>query len=122
MVLISDGFVVFKDYHNPVVTYKQLIYPQPATTHANYPLFTSGGGDSRWNDLDEIEENGLHWVGALMQALVSLSCLRNSHELPFVIGLLPNLSVRLETPTMRGISMHPLPGMTSGPLLLGWMK
>uniref|UniRef100_A0A8H7XXZ0 F-box domain-containing protein n=1 Tax=Psilocybe cubensis TaxID=181762 RepID=A0A8H7XXZ0_PSICU len=74
---------LFKDYHNPVVTYKRLIYPQPATTHANYPLFTSGGGDSRWNDLDEIEESGLHWVGALMQAMVSHPRLLKSHNLFF---------------------------------------
>jgi hypothetical protein len=45
--------------------------PQPAFTHENYPFHTHGGGDSRWTGSEEMEKNGLHWVGSLMS--VSLS-------------------------------------------------
>ncbi|CAA7260066.1 unnamed protein product [Cyclocybe aegerita] len=57
---------LFREYSSPTTSYTRMTYPQPAPTHANYPFFTPGGGDARWIEQDEIEQEGLHWVGAMM--------------------------------------------------------
>lgn len=44
--------------------------PQPALTHENYPFYTHGGGDSRWAEFEEMENNDFHWVGSLMSASI----------------------------------------------------
>lgn len=44
--------------------------PQPALTHEDYPFYTHGGGDSRWAGSEEMDKNGLHWVGSLMSASI----------------------------------------------------
>ncbi|KAF8165556.1 hypothetical protein B0H34DRAFT_689562 [Crassisporium funariophilum] len=54
------------EYISPSTTYTRLTHPQPAPSHAKYPLFTPGGGDTRWCGSVALEEEGLHWVGALM--------------------------------------------------------
>ncbi|KAJ6628935.1 hypothetical protein B0H10DRAFT_1777484 [Mycena sp. CBHHK59/15] len=46
--------------------YSRLRYPLPAQTHANYPFYTPGGADKRWLVSDQLEEEGLQWVGGLM--------------------------------------------------------
>ncbi|KIM46406.1 hypothetical protein M413DRAFT_313631 [Hebeloma cylindrosporum] len=57
---------LFHEYRNPATAYSRLKCPQPALTHKNYPFYTHGGGDSRWVGSEEMEKNGLHWVGSLM--------------------------------------------------------
>ncbi|KAF8969430.1 hypothetical protein BDZ97DRAFT_243762 [Flammula alnicola] len=64
---------LFNEYRNPSKAYTRLSYPQPAPTHCNYPFFTPGGNDLRWVGSEEIEENGLHWVGSLMQQYASFN-------------------------------------------------
>lgn len=61
----SDGGPTFTSAVIP--GYSRLRYPLPAQTHANYPLYTSGGADKRWVVSDDgLEEAGLQWVGGLM--------------------------------------------------------
>ncbi|KAG6903413.1 hypothetical protein C0995_005436 [Termitomyces sp. Mi166 len=53
-------------YIPPLETYVRPLYPIPAPSHSNYPYYTPGGGDKRWLEESEIEEEGLRWVGGLM--------------------------------------------------------
>ncbi|GJE84346.1 hypothetical protein PsYK624_004220 [Phanerochaete sordida] len=46
--------------------YRQMTYPHPALSHANYPFYTPGGEDKRWVGTAELEEEGMQWVGGLM--------------------------------------------------------
>lgn len=47
-------------------TYTRLRYPTPNWKYANYPFYTPGGSDRRWNGSGEAEEGGLQWVGGMM--------------------------------------------------------
>jgi hypothetical protein len=40
-----------------------LTYPLPSPSHANYRFYTPGGGDERWLCSEDVEEDGLQWVG-----------------------------------------------------------
>lgn len=46
--------------------YRQMTYPLPALSHANYPFYTPGGEDKRWVGTADLEEEGMQWVGGLM--------------------------------------------------------
>lgn len=46
--------------------YRQMSYPLPALSHANYPFYTPSGEDKRWIGTDDLEEEGMQWVGGLM--------------------------------------------------------
>ncbi|TFK20342.1 hypothetical protein FA15DRAFT_673542 [Coprinopsis marcescibilis] len=48
------------------LTYTRITQPMPAAVHSNYPLYTSGGGDMRWKDFEEIRDEGARWVGSMM--------------------------------------------------------
>lgn len=50
-------------------TYTHLTHPLPAPSHAKYPWYTAGGGDKRWVQSDDAEEQGLQWVGGLMSVI-----------------------------------------------------
>ena len=50
-------------------SYERLTHPFPASSHAEYPFYTSGGGDKRWLMSGDLEEEGQQWVGGLMLAL-----------------------------------------------------
>lgn len=58
-------------YQAPPPIYTRLTHPLPAPSHANYPFHTPGGGDKRWLGSDEVEEEGLQWVGGLMSVQYS---------------------------------------------------
>ncbi|KAG5648872.1 hypothetical protein DXG03_000221 [Asterophora parasitica] len=60
-------------------TYHRLTHPLPARSHAEYPYYTSGGGDKRWLGEGEVEEEGLRWVGGLM--LIAQIVGPHTHEL-----------------------------------------
>ncbi|KAF8737945.1 hypothetical protein AX14_012124 [Amanita brunnescens Koide BX004] len=47
-------------------TYTRLRYPTPNWKYANYPFYTPGGSDRRWNGSGEAEEGGLQWVGGMI--------------------------------------------------------
>jgi len=53
-------------YLSAFPTYSRLIRPLPSSSHVNYPFYTPGGKDKRWIGSDELEEDGLRWVGGLM--------------------------------------------------------
>ncbi|PPQ64614.1 hypothetical protein CVT24_008351 [Panaeolus cyanescens] len=57
---------LFTEYNSPSTTYSRMQEPQPSPCNRQYPFFTPGGGDLRWRDLDEMEEQGFHWMGSLM--------------------------------------------------------
>lgn len=46
--------------------YRQMTYPLPALSHANYPFYTPSGEDKRWIGTSDLEEEGMQWVGGLM--------------------------------------------------------
>ncbi|KAI0692261.1 hypothetical protein BC835DRAFT_1416653 [Cytidiella melzeri] len=46
--------------------YRNMTHPLPARCHANYPFFTPSGEDKRWMIKDDLEEEGMQWVGPLM--------------------------------------------------------
>jgi hypothetical protein len=52
-------------------SYERLTHPFPASSHAEYPFYTPGGGDKRWlmSESGNLEEEGQQWVGGLMLAL-----------------------------------------------------
>lgn len=77
---------VLNSLYNLSEEYTRLSYPQPAFTHRNYPLFTPGSHDLRWAGLEEIEENGLHWVGGLMFVIYNACVIWPSHEVPWFSG------------------------------------
>ncbi|KAF8622059.1 hypothetical protein AX15_007210 [Amanita polypyramis BW_CC] len=47
-------------------TYTRLRHPTPSPRYANYPFFTPGESDRRWNGSGEAEEGGRQWVGGMM--------------------------------------------------------
>lgn len=47
-------------------SYERLTHPFPASSHAEYPFYTPGGGDKRWLVSGDLEEEGQQWVGGLM--------------------------------------------------------
>ncbi|KAL4249671.1 hypothetical protein ABKN59_007062 [Abortiporus biennis] len=48
-------------------TYRRLMHPLPAKSHANYPFYTPSGEDKRWLGFgSDGEEGGRQWVGGLM--------------------------------------------------------
>ncbi|KAN0132568.1 hypothetical protein V8E53_009584 [Lactarius tabidus] len=49
-------------------SYERLTHPFPASSHAEYPFYTPGGGDKRWlmSESGNLEEEGQQWVGGLM--------------------------------------------------------
>ncbi len=74
------------DYH---YTYARLRYPSPNWKYANYPFYTPGGNDRRWNGSGEAEEDGLQWVGGMMYVDVIRSRLPpNTHRHSIVTQLL----------------------------------
>ncbi|THV08313.1 hypothetical protein K435DRAFT_642027 [Dendrothele bispora CBS 962.96] len=56
----------------PSLDYEPMLHPLPALPHANYPWYTPGGEDKRWLGSGEVEEEGLKWVGGLMQVSFSI--------------------------------------------------
>ncbi|KAI0089061.1 hypothetical protein BDY19DRAFT_889736 [Irpex rosettiformis] len=46
--------------------YRKMTYPLPARCHAEYPFYTPSGEDKRWIVKEDLEEEGLSWVGPLM--------------------------------------------------------
>ncbi|KAJ7584261.1 hypothetical protein C8J56DRAFT_1089809 [Mycena floridula] len=46
--------------------YSRLTHPLPALSHTSYPWYTKGGGDKRWVVSEDLEEEGLQWVGGLL--------------------------------------------------------
>ncbi|KIK67791.1 hypothetical protein GYMLUDRAFT_1013857 [Collybiopsis luxurians FD-317 M1] len=63
----------------PSIDFERMSHPLPASSHANYPWYTPGGGDKRWVGSGEEEEEGLKWVGGLM--IVSQILTPKTHEL-----------------------------------------
>jgi len=64
----SQPNVNHADYH---YTYTRLRYPSPNWKYANYPFYTPGGNDRRWNGSGEAEEDGLQWVGGMMHSIIT---------------------------------------------------
>jgi hypothetical protein len=70
-----------------------MVHPFPARSHANYPWYTPGGEDKRWLGSDEVEEEGLKWVGGLMSVTWVIRNLKNAVMTDFLFfhaGLLLN--------------------------------
>ncbi|KAH8118654.1 hypothetical protein DFH11DRAFT_1568580 [Phellopilus nigrolimitatus] len=75
------------NYFNPPPmnsVYEPLTYPQPSSSHANYPFFTPGGGDLRWRGAGLLEEQGNYWVGGMLLTaqLVTQDTRTHSGEMP----------------------------------------
>ncbi|EKM59302.1 uncharacterized protein PHACADRAFT_86162 [Phanerochaete carnosa HHB-10118-sp] len=60
------GTCEHRPQHEFLQIYRQMTYPLPALSHANYPFYTPSGEDKRWIGTTDLEEEGMQWVGGLM--------------------------------------------------------
>lgn len=47
-----------------------MMHPLPSTSFSNYPYFTPGGEDRRWQGYGNTEDTGKVWIGGLMYGLL----------------------------------------------------
>ncbi|KAG8723052.1 hypothetical protein FRC09_004941 [Ceratobasidium sp. 395] len=91
----------------------RLQHPEPSGDHAQYPNYTPGGGDARWQIEGGLEEGGLTWVGPLLilaqlvpHGMVNASTVENAgdvfsqgHFVPFrwddLVAIAPWMEERL---------------------------
>lgn len=62
------------------IHYNRISRPCPSQHHHLYPFYTPGGGDTRWDDLEDIRDQNVRWVGSMMVVTQIIS--PNAHEDP----------------------------------------